>query len=122
MELKFGTLKVTVAVLLIQAIVNGMNLRLSPAIYGTFALFDVVLALMVYRENRTAVKVALVYLALDFFMATFYLIAGALLKGVIAFLDFLALHDMVSYVGRVMKEEGEVEAEEESGDDGGQTL
>jgi hypothetical protein len=122
MELKFGTLKVTTAVLLIQAIVNGVNFRASPWVYGTFALFDVLLALMVYRENRTAVKVALVYLALDFFIATFYLIAGALLKGIIAFLDFLALHDMVSYVGRVMKEEGEAATEEEPEEDEGQTL
>ncbi len=122
MELRFGNLKVTVAVLLIQAAVNGMNFRTSPGIYGTFALFDVILALMVYRENRTAVKVALVYLTLDFFMATFYLIAGALLKGIIAFLDFLALHDMVSYVGRVMKEEKGEEVEENLGDEGGQSL
>jgi hypothetical protein len=120
MELKFGTLKVTMAVLLTQAIVNGMNFRTSPWIYGTFALFDVLLALAIYRRNRTAVKVALVYLGLDFFMATFYLIAGALLKGIIAFLDFLALHDMVSYIERVMKEEKE-EAEEEPEDDEEQT-
>ena len=122
MELRFGTLRVTVAVLLIQAAVNGMNFRASPEIYGTFALFDVILAIMVYRENRTAVKVTLVYLALDFFMATFYLIAGALLKGVIAFLDFLALHDMMRYIGRVMKDEEGGEAAENQEDDGGQSL
>jgi hypothetical protein len=107
MEIKFGTLKVTTAVLLIQAVLNGMNFRLGPLIYGTFAAFDVLLAILVYRENRTAVKVALVYLALDFFIATFYLIAGALLKGVVALLDFLALHDTVSYIGQVVGEESE---------------
>ncbi|ASJ01715.1 hypothetical protein A3K92_05030 [Thermococcus gorgonarius] len=103
----FGTLKVTAIVLLIQAILNGISVFSSPFIYGPFVVLDLILAYGVYVENRNAVKVALIYLGLDLFLAIFYLIAGVILKGVVAFLDFLAIHDMVSYIEAVAREDAE---------------
>ncbi|MDV3103564.1 hypothetical protein [Thermococcus waiotapuensis] len=105
MKLTFGTLKVTAVVLLIQAILNGISVSSGPLIYGPFAALDLVLAYGVYVENRNAVKVSLVYLGLDLFLAIFYLIAGVIPKGVVALLDFLAIHDMVSYIEAVAGED-----------------
>ncbi len=112
----FGTLKVTVAVLLIQAILLVYQYSVHRySTYPFFVAFDLILAYGVYRRSRIAVGVSLVYLGIDLFLAIMYLIAGVLLKGVIAFMDFLAIHDMVSYIGKAVKEKEEMELEEAGG-------
>lgn len=105
MEMKFGELKVTMFVLSLQGLLALYQGTKFPAVYLPFALLDFLLAWGVYSRKNTAVKVSLVYLALDLFLAIFYLISGVLLKGVIALLDFLAIHDMVSYVEELYREE-----------------
>jgi len=102
--MRFGELRVTVTVLVVQGILALYWVREFPFVYLTFGLLDFLLAWGVYIKNRTAVKVALVYLAVDLFLAIFYLISGVLLKAPIAVLDFLAIHDMVSYIEELYHE------------------
>jgi hypothetical protein len=116
MNLRFDSLKIAPIVLLLQALINGLNIREAPAIYGSFVLFDLVLAYGLYVENRTAVKLTLIYLGIDLFLAIAYLIAGVLLKGVVAFLDFLAIHDIVGYIERVVEKESREEGQIYEGD------
>lgn len=96
--MRFGELKATVVVLVVQGILALYWAREFPLVYLPFTLLDFILAWGVYVKSRTAVKVTLVYLTIDLFLATFYLISGVLLKAPIALLDFLAIHDMVSYI------------------------
>lgn len=111
MNLKFDSLRVALLVLLLQALMNGLNVPEAPAIYGSFVLIDLALAYGLYVENRTAVKLALIYLGIDLFLAIAYLMAGVILKGVVAFLDFLAIHDIVGYIERVVEEESREETQ-----------
>ncbi|ASJ03125.1 hypothetical protein A3L09_07595 [Thermococcus profundus] len=110
--MRFGELKVTAAVLAIQGLLALYTAQSYPRVYLPFAALDFLLAYLVYTKSNTAVKVALIYLGIDLFLAIFYLIAGVLLKGVVAFLDFLAIHDMVSYIELTF---GEEEASEGNG-------
>ncbi|EEB73163.1 hypothetical protein [Thermococcus sp. AM4] len=103
--MKFGELKVTTFVLVLQGFLGLYQGTKFPAVYLPFALLDFLLAWGTYTRRKTAIKVSLVYLAIDLFLAIFYLISGVLLKGIIALLDFLAIHDMVSYIEELYREE-----------------
>ncbi len=103
--MKFGDLKVTTLVLAIQGLLALYQGTKFPTVYLPFALFDFLLAWGVYVSNKTAIKVSLVYLTIDLFLAIFYLISGVLLKGIIVLLDFLAIHDMLSYIQDLYREE-----------------
>ncbi|NPA47467.1 MAG: hypothetical protein GXO14_02330 [Thermococci archaeon] len=116
----FGSLKVAVAVLIVQALLLVYQYCVYHySTYPIFIVIDIGLAYGTWRRNRIVIGIALVYIGIDLFLAIMYLISGILLKGVIAFIDFLAIHDIVSYIGRTVREE-ETEVEmEESGEEAG---
>lgn len=105
--MRFGELTVTSIVLVVQGILALYAAIKYPWVYLPFAVLDFALAYGTYAKKKAAVKVALVYLGIDLSLAIFYLMAGVLLKGVVAFLDFLAIHDMVSYIEAVAGEDTE---------------
>ena len=74
-------------------------------IYLFFAFLSLILAYGVRRENRTAIKVALVYIGINFFLALLFLIAGNLFSAVDAAISFFIIHDILSYVQEVYREE-----------------
>jgi len=106
----FGSLNVAVAVLIAQALL--LVYQYYAHRYSTYPIFiaiDIGLAYGTWRRNRIVIGISLVYLGIDLFLAIMYLIAGVLLKGVIAIIDFLAIHDIVSYIGLVVREREESE-------------
>ncbi|WP_456422793.1 hypothetical protein [Thermococcus sp.] len=80
-------------------------------VYLFFGLLNLILAYGVGRENRTAIKVALVYIAINFFIALFYLISGNLYSAVDVAISFLIMHDILSYIQVVYQEETAEEEE-----------
>ncbi len=76
-------------------------------VYLFFGLLNLVLAYGVGRENRRAIKVALVYIAINFFIALFYLISGNIYSAVDAAISFFIMHDLLSYIELVYREEQE---------------
>ncbi|WP_297486763.1 hypothetical protein [Thermococcus sp.] len=100
-------LKLAAGVLLFQAAVNSYQSMKSPWVYLPFVALDLILALGVWKENRPAIKVALVYLGIDLFLAIFYLMAGVYLQGITAILDFLGVHNLIGYIMEQVREEGE---------------
>jgi len=81
-------------------------------VYLFFGLLNLILAYGVGRENRTAIKVALVYISINFFIALFYLISGNLYSAVDVAISFFTMHDILSYIQMIYKEET---TEEEKG-------
>ncbi|MBP1910959.1 hypothetical protein [Thermococcus stetteri] len=81
--------------------------RTGSEVYLAFSLFALALAYGTGKENRTAVKIALVFAGLEFLMALFYLMSGALLYAVDAAMSFFIIHDIMSYIGKVYREEKE---------------
>ncbi|AEK73981.1 hypothetical protein GQS_10440 [Thermococcus sp. 4557] len=86
-------------------------------VYLAFALFSLLLAYGVGQENRTAIKVALIYAGIEFFFGLLFLIAGNLLSAIDAAISFFILHDILSYIKEVAREEGEEESEAGAGDE-----
>ncbi|WP_297420296.1 hypothetical protein [Thermococcus sp.] len=84
----------------------------SSMVYLAFALFTLVLAYGVGRENRTAIKVALVYTGLEFFFGLLFLIAGNIYSAVDAAISFFIMHDILGYIQDVYREEKEREEAE----------
>ncbi|NJE05445.1 hypothetical protein E3E36_04665 [Thermococcus sp. M36] len=83
--------------------INGLMLLYyayswSSAVYLTFALLSLVLAYGVRRENRTAIKAALIYSGASFFLALLFLIAGNLYSAVDTAVNFFILHDILDYI------------------------
>ena len=83
----------------------------SP-VYLAFALLSLSLAYGIGRENRTAIKVALIYSALEFFFGLLFLIAGNLYSAVDAAISFFIMHDILGYIQEVYREEKEAEEAE----------
>ncbi|ASJ07500.1 hypothetical protein [Thermococcus pacificus] len=77
----------------------------SSLVYLAFALFSLLLAYGVGRENRTAVKVALIYAGMAFFFGLLFLIAGNLYSAVDAAISFFIMHDILGYIQEVYREE-----------------
>ena len=77
----------------------------SSIVYLAFALFSLLLAYGVGAENRTAVKVALIYALVEFFFALLFLIAGNIYSAVDAAISFFILHDILGYIQAVYREE-----------------
>jgi len=88
----------------------------SSPVYLAFALFSLLLAYGTGVENRTAVKVALIYALVEFFFALLFLIAGNVYSAVDAAISFFILHDILGYIGAVYREEKAAEEEGESGE------
>ncbi len=110
----FGSLNVAVTVLVVQALLLVYQYYAHRYVtYPFFVILDLGLAYGTWRRNRIVIGVSLVYLGIDLFLAIMYLIAGVLLKGVIAFIDFLAIHDIVSYIMSVSTAEPEERRSEE---------
>ncbi|WP_148881950.1 hypothetical protein [Thermococcus aciditolerans] len=85
-------------------------------VYLAFALLSLVLAYGVGAENRTAVKVALIYSAIEFFFALLFLIAGNLFSAIDAAISFFILHDILGYIKEVTLEEDGEEPEAGAGE------
>ncbi len=85
-------------------------------VYLAFALFSLLLAYGVGQENRTAIKVALIYAGIEFFFGLLFLIAGNLYSAVDAAISFLILHNILGYIQAVYREEKKAEKGEEPGD------
>jgi hypothetical protein len=83
----------------------GYAYRWSSVTYLFFGLLNLALAYGVGRENRGVIKVALVYAALEFLFALFYLISGNLYSAVDVLMSFIIMHDILSYIKLVYKEE-----------------
>jgi len=98
--------------LTINGVLLGYAYYWSSPVYLFFGLLNLILAYGVGRENRTAIKIALVYIATNFFMALFYLISGKVYSAVDVAISFLIMHDILSYIQMIYKEET---AEEEKG-------
>ncbi|AFL95862.1 hypothetical protein CL1_1665 [Thermococcus cleftensis] len=108
--------RLTLATLLLS--INGVLLLYyayawGSFVYLSFALLSLSLAYGVGRENRTAIKVALIYAGISFFFALLFLIAGNLLSAVDTAINFFILHDILGYVQEVYREESESRKEEE---------
>ena len=87
----------------------------ASLVYLSFALFTLVLAYGVGRENRTAIKVALIYAGAEFFFGLLFLIAGSLYSAVDAAISFFIMHDILGYIQEVYREEkGEEEETKEN--------
>lgn len=71
---------------------------LSSPVYLTFAIFNMGLAYGVGMENKTAIKVALIYAAITFFFTLLFLMAGNLFALVEVVVSFLILHDIMGYI------------------------
>ncbi|ASA77824.1 MULTISPECIES: hypothetical protein [Thermococcus] len=82
---------------------------LASPIYLTFAIFNMGLGYGVGIENKTAIKVALVYAGVTFFFSLLFLIAGNPMALVEVAISFFIIHDILSYIKVVVQEE---EAEE----------
>ena len=87
-------------------------------VYLAFALLSLLLAYGVGRENRRAIKVALIYAGIEFFFALLFLIAGNVYSAVDAAITFLILHDIIGYIQDVYREENGAEGGEMPGDGG----
>ncbi|ANF21870.1 hypothetical protein [Thermococcus piezophilus] len=74
-------------------------------VYLAFGLLSMGLAYGLVKENRTTIKIALIYSAIEFFFALLFLIAGNLLSAVDATISFLTLHDILGYIQEVTREE-----------------
>jgi len=83
----------------------------ASLVYLSFALFSLILAYGVGRENRTAIKVALVYAGAEFFFGLLFLIAGNIYSAVDAAISFFILHDILGYIHDVYEEEKAREGE-----------
>ncbi|NJE61421.1 hypothetical protein [Thermococcus sp. 21S7] len=83
---------------------------LASPVYLTFAIFNMGLGYGVGIENKTAIKVALIYAGVTFFFSLLFLIAGNPLALVEVAMSFFIIHDILSYIKVVVQEE---EAEEE---------
>ncbi|WP_297501056.1 hypothetical protein [Thermococcus sp.] len=79
----------------------------SSQVYLAFAIFTLILAYFVGRENRTAVKVALIYAGITLFVSILSLMYGKLGMAVDAVIGFFIIHDILSYIEMVYKEEKE---------------
>ncbi|NJE85771.1 hypothetical protein E3E23_08045 [Thermococcus sp. CX2] len=77
----------------------------GSVVYLAFGLLSMGLAYGLVRKNRTAIKIALIYAAIEFFFALLFLIAGNLLSAVDATISFLILHDILGYIQEVTREE-----------------
>ncbi|MCD6372143.1 MAG: hypothetical protein J7L37_01125 [Thermococcus sp.] len=89
---------------------NGIMLlyyayALSSPVYLTFALLSLLLAYGVGRESRTAIKVALIYAAVEFFFALLFLMTGNVFSAVDAAVSFFIMHDIMGYIKEVAGEE-----------------
>ncbi|WP_297093473.1 hypothetical protein [Thermococcus sp.] len=82
---------------------------LSSPIYLTFAIFNMGLAYGVGIENKTAIKVALIYAAVTFFFSLLFLISGNLMAFVEVAISFFIIHDILGYIKAVVREEEERE-------------
>nr|WP_297464656.1 hypothetical protein [Thermococcus sp.] len=82
-------------------------------VYLAFALLNLSLAYGVGRENRTAIKVALIYSALEFFFGLLFLIAGNLYSAVDAAISFFIMHDILGYIQEVYRKEKDEEGKTE---------
>ncbi|WP_297437134.1 hypothetical protein [Thermococcus sp.] len=88
----------------------------NSIIYLLFAFLSLILAYGVRRENRTAIKVALIYVGINFFLALLFLIAGNLFSAVDATISFFVIHDILGYIQAVYQEEENGGTEEENGE------
>lgn len=88
---------------------------LKSPLYLVFAVFNMGLAYGVAAENKTAIKVALVYAGVTFFFSLLFLIAGNLMAFVEVLISFFIIHDILGYVKEVVREE---EMEKEPGNVG----
>ncbi|WP_297508698.1 hypothetical protein [Thermococcus sp.] len=79
----------------------------SSTVYLAFALFTLLLAYFVGRKNRTAVKVALIYAGITLFVSILSLMYGKLGMALDAVISFFIVHDILSYIEMVYKEEKE---------------
>ncbi|AMQ18314.1 hypothetical protein [Thermococcus peptonophilus] len=89
----------------------GYYYRTGSRVYLAFSLFALTLAYGTGRKTKIAVKVTLIFAGLEFLMALFYLISGALVYAVDAAMSFFIIHDIMSYIGEVYKEEKEKASE-----------
>ncbi|NJE76976.1 hypothetical protein [Thermococcus sp. ES12] len=78
---------------------------LASPIYLTFAIFNMGLGYGVGIENKTAIKVALIYAGVTFFFALLFLIAGNPMALIEVAISFFIIHDILSYIKAVVKEE-----------------
>jgi hypothetical protein len=82
----------------------------SSIIHLAFALFTLLLAYFVGRENRTAVKVALIYAGITLFVSILALMYGRLGMVVDGTISFLVIHDILKYIEMIyQREKGEEE-------------
>ncbi len=77
----------------------------SSTVYLSFAILTLLLAYGVGRENRTAIKVTLIYAGAEFFFGLLFLIAGNVYSAVDAAISFFILHDILGYIQDVYREE-----------------
>jgi predicted membrane protein len=88
----------------------------NSIVYLLFAFLSLILAYGVRRENRTAIKVALIYVGINFFLALLFLIAGNLFSAVDAAISFFVIHDILGYIQEVYREEESEGAEGREGE------
>ncbi|WP_297064945.1 hypothetical protein [Thermococcus sp.] len=89
----------------------------SSIVYLSFGLLNLLLAYGVGVENRTAIKVALIYIAINLFIAIFYLISGNIYSAIDAAISFFIMHDILSYIEMVYRQEKEAEERERAKSD-----
>ena len=89
----------------------------SSTVYLSFALLTLILAYGVGRENRAAIKVALIYAGAEFFFGLLFLIAGSIYSAVDAAISFFIIHDILGYIQDVYREEKGEEEETNTGKD-----
>ena len=89
---------------------------LSSPVYLIFALFNMGLAYGVALEKKTAIKVALVYAGVTFFFSLLFLIAGNPMALIEVAISFFIIHDILSYVKAVVKEEEALEKDVGNGE------
>jgi len=107
LRLKFGELNVAMGLMLFNALIltyNSFHYRYWS--YYTFGVLSYALTYGLYKKNRTAVKITILYSGADLFLSLLLLISGLVQYGLNSLVDFLILHDSVSYaVETVRKEE-----------------
>jgi len=76
-----------------------------------FSLLNIFLAWGIFRGQKRAFKIAVIYKGLDFFFAILMLMAGSLPQALNAGIDLLVLHDLIGLFGQKEKEESKEEIE-----------
>jgi hypothetical protein len=107
MDIKLKPLQLSTILLALYGLLFlGEFYMTASKVYLAFGILALFLAYGTGKANKIAILLALIFSGLEFLMAIFYLMAGAILYVIDAGMSFFIIHDIVGYIGSTSKEEG----------------